>query len=139
VQGGWISSGFGTRMDPFTGHKGVHEGVDIAARFGSPVFAMAEGVVTLANDKGGYGFTVEVTHESGLVTRYGHLSEIVAKQGDKVTRGQVIAKVGSTGRSTGPHLHFEVLRQNHPTNPAAYLASPSWPIASAKKTSAQTP
>lgn len=132
VEGGWVSSGFGERIDPFTGQPSVHEGVDIAARFGGPITAMGEGVVTFAGDKIGYGLMVEITHESGLVTRYGHTSAIAVKQGDKVTRGQKIANVGTSGRSTGPHLHFEVVRNNLPVNPIAYLASPSWSVASAK-------
>lgn len=137
VQGGWVSSGFGSRMDPFTGHQAVHEGVDIAARFGGPIFAMGEGVVNFAGDKAGYGLMVEITHESGLVTRYSHCSATTVKEGDKVTRGQEIAKVGTTGRSTGPHLHFEVLRNNQPVNPIAYLDSSS-PVVSKKDTAIAT-
>ena len=121
VQGGWLSSGFGVRMDPFTGHQGVHEGVDIAARFGGPIFATGDGVVTWAGDMAGYGLAVEVTHESTLITRYAHASEVLVKEGDRVRRGQEIARVGTTGRSTGPHLHFEVLRNGHAVNPAHYL------------------
>ncbi|HYM47666.1 MAG TPA: M23 family metallopeptidase, partial [Burkholderiaceae bacterium] len=125
VQGGWVSSGFGTRMDPFTGHQAIHEGVDVAARFGGPIFAMAEGLVNFAGEKAGYGMIVEITHESGLVTRYSHCSATLVKEGDKVSRGQEIAKVGTTGRSTGPHLHFEVIRNGRPVNPVAYLDSSS--------------
>ncbi len=132
VDGGWISSGYGERTDPFTGHQAIHEGVDIAARFGGPIFAMGNGVVSFVGEKAGYGSMVEVTHESGLVTRYAHTSASLVKEGDKVTRGQAIANVGSTGRSTGPHLHFEVLRNNHHVNPIAYLAWPSVSVASAK-------
>jgi murein DD-endopeptidase MepM/ murein hydrolase activator NlpD len=121
VQGGWVSSGFGTRMDPFTGHQSIHEGVDIAARFGGPIFAMGDGVVNFAGEKTGYGLIVEVTHESGLVTRYSHCSATLVKEGDKVARGQEVARVGTTGRSTGPHLHFEVIRDGRATNPIAYL------------------
>ncbi len=135
VEGGWISSGFGHRMDPFTGHQAIHEGVDIAARYGGPVNAMGEGVVTFAGEKSGYGTMIEVTHQSDLVTRYGHLSATSVKEGDKITRGQIIGNVGSTGRSTGPHLHFEVIRNKMPVNPIAYLAWPSTTVAMAKKTS----
>jgi murein DD-endopeptidase MepM/ murein hydrolase activator NlpD len=131
VQGGWISSGYGKRADPFTGARVVHEGVDIAARFGSPVLAMGNGVVSFAGEKTNYGLIVEITHEAGLVTRYGHLSAFQVKEGDKITRGQEIGKVGSSGRSTGPHLHFEVVRNQRTTNPTAYLASPSWPVKTA--------
>lgn len=134
VQGGWVSSGYGARMDPFTGHQAIHEGVDIAARFGGVIFAMGEGVVSFAGDKTGYGMTVEITHESGLVTRYSHCSATIVKEGDKVVRGQEIAKVGTTGRSTGPHLHFEVLRNGQTVNPIAYLDS-SAPLP-AKRTTA---
>jgi murein DD-endopeptidase MepM/ murein hydrolase activator NlpD len=128
VQGGWVSSGFGSRMDPFTGHQTIHEGVDIAARFGGPIFAMGDGVVSFAGEKMGYGLIVEVTHESGLVTRYSHCSATGVKEGDKVARGQELAKVGTTGRSTGPHLHFEVIRNGHAVNPIAYLDSTSTPF-----------
>jgi murein DD-endopeptidase MepM/ murein hydrolase activator NlpD len=137
VQGGWVSSGFGSRMDPFTGHQAVHEGVDIAARFGGPIFAMGEGVVSFAGEKTGYGLMVEITHQSGLVTRYSHCSATVVKEGEKVMRGQEIAKVGTTGRSTGPHLHFEVIRNGQPVNPIAYLDS-SAPKPSKKATTVAT-
>ena len=121
VDGGWVSSGFGIRMDPFTGHQAVHEGVDIAARFGGPIYAASDGVVNYAEDKVGYGLVVEVTHESGLITRYAHTSEVLVKEGDRVRKGQEIARVGTTGRSTGPHLHFEVIRDGRPVNPSRYL------------------
>lgn len=126
VEGGWVSSAFGRRIDPFTGREAVHDGVDIVARMGGPVFAMGEGVVTFAGEKSGYGVLVEITHASDLVTRYGHLSATLVKVGDKVVRGQTIARVGTTGRSTGPHLHFEVMRNKAHVNPVAYLDSPSW-------------
>ncbi len=121
ADGGWISSGFGERMDPFTGHQSIHEGVDIAARFGSPIYATGDGIVNWAGDKTGYGLVVEVTHESGLATRYAHASAVLVKEGDRVSKGQQIARVGTTGRSTGPHLHFEVLRNGQAINPAPYL------------------
>lgn len=121
VDGGWVSSGFGMRMDPFTGHQSVHEGVDIASRMGGPIYATGDGVVSLAGDKSGYGLTVEVTHESNLVTRYAHASAVLVKVGDRVKRGDQIARVGTTGRSTGPHLHFEVLRNDQAVNPGRFL------------------
>jgi len=121
VDGGWVSSGFGVRTDPFTGRQSHHEGVDIAARMGSPVYAMGDGVVSYAGEKQGYGMTVEVTHQSGLVTRYAHLRALLSKVGDRIKKGQTVALVGTTGRSTGPHLHFEVVRQGHSVNPAGYL------------------
>ncbi len=125
VDGGWISSGFGVRADPFNGHQAMHEGVDIASRMGSPVLAVADGVVTHSGEKAGYGLLVEITHESGLVTRYGHTSATLVKVGDRVKKGQEIALVGSSGRSTGPHLHFEVVRNGNPVNPMRYLQQAS--------------
>ena len=121
VDGGWVSSGFGVRTDPFTGQQSRHDGADIAARMGSPVYAMGDGVISFAADKQGYGLTVEVTHQSGLVTRYAHLRAILAKVGDRIQKGQTVALVGTTGRSTGPHLHFEVVKQGVSVNPAGYL------------------
>lgn len=120
VNGGWISSGFGWRADPFTGRQARHEGVDIAARLGSPIRAMGDGVVRYAGAKPGYGLLVEVTH-GDIVTRYAHNRELLVKVGDRVERGAVLATVGTSGRSTGPHLHFEVLRGERPVNPEVYL------------------
>jgi len=124
AEGGWVSSGFGLRADPFNGRRAYHEGVDIAARLNSPIHATGDGVVTWAAEKAGYGKMVEVTHAQGLATRYAHTAEILVKVGDKVTRGQVIARVGSSGRSTGPHVHFEVRRNGQATNPLAFLSGP---------------
>jgi murein DD-endopeptidase MepM/ murein hydrolase activator NlpD len=121
--GGWISSPFGPRVDPFTGAASFHDGLDIAARFGSPILAVAEGVVTFAGADAGYGNLVEITHESGLVTRYAHASAILVKVGDRVRKGQEIARVGSTGRSTGPHVHFMVVKDGRPVDPISYLKS----------------
>ncbi len=121
VNGGWVSSGFGVRADPFNGHQSIHEGVDIASHMGSPVLAMGEGLVTHSGEHAGYGLSVEVTHESGLVTRYAHTSATLVKAGDRVRKGQTIALVGTSGRSTGPHLHFEVLRNGIAVNPQKYL------------------
>ena len=120
VNGGWVSSGFGWRADPFTGRRARHEGVDIASRLGSPIHAMGEGVVRYAGPKAGYGLLVEITH-GDIVTRYAHTKSILVKVGDRVTRGAPIATVGTSGRSTGPHLHFEVLRQERAVNPRPYL------------------
>lgn len=125
VEGGWISSGFGVRADPFNGHQSVHEGVDIASRMGSPVLAVGDGLVTHSGEKSGYGLLVEVTHESGLITRYAHTSAALVKVGDRVRKGQEIALVGSSGRSTGPHLHFEVVRNGSAVNPMRYLQQAS--------------
>lgn len=121
AEGGWISSGFGARSDPFTGRQSWHEGVDIAVRFGSQVFATGDGVVTWSGERAGYGLLVEITHASGLVTRYAHLSDTLVKVGDRITGGQAIARIGTSGRTTGPHLHFEVVRNGQPVNPARYL------------------
>jgi murein DD-endopeptidase MepM/ murein hydrolase activator NlpD len=123
VDGGWVSSAFGLRADPFTGHQSYHEGVDIASRLGSPILAMGDGVLTFAGEKPGYGLCVEVTHESGLITRYAHTRAVLAKEGDRVKKGETIALVGSSGRSTGPHLHFEVVRNGSAVNPQVYLRS----------------
>ena len=124
TDGGWLSSGYGVRSDPFTGRSALHSGVDIASRFGSPIRAMGDGIVTYAADRNGYGLTVEITHTSGLVTRYAHTSAILVHAGDRVKKGQNIAVVGTSGRSTGPHLHFEVLRDGHATNPVSFLSNP---------------
>jgi len=125
--GGWISSGFGVRSDPFTGRSAMHAGVDIAARMGSPILAMGDGIVTFTGEQHGYGLTIEVTHVSGLVTRYAHTREVLAKTGERVKKGQKIALVGTSGRSTGPHLHIEVLRNGHATNPIGFLKNPRHP------------
>jgi murein DD-endopeptidase MepM/ murein hydrolase activator NlpD len=120
VTGGWVSSGFGWRADPFTGRRARHEGVDIASRLGSPIHAMGEGVVRYAGPRPGYGLMVEITH-GDIVTRYAHTKTVLVKVGDRVARGTPIATVGTSGRSTGPHLHFEVLRRGVAVNPRPYL------------------
>lgn len=122
VNGGWVSSNFGMRADPFNGRRAYHEGVDIASRLGSTIKAMGDGVVAHAGPKSGYGQMVELTHGQGYTTRYAHTSAVLVKVGDRVTKGQPIAKVGSSGRSTGPHLHFEVHRRGRAVDPRAYLA-----------------
>jgi len=118
---GWVTSGFGFRKSPFTGLRERHEGIDIAARLGSPVRSTADGVVVVSGRGYGYGKVVEVDHGYGLVTRYGHNSKHLVKVGDRVKRGQVVAEVGNTGRSTGPHLHYEVLLHGVPVNPNKYI------------------
>lgn len=125
VAKGWLSSYYGYRADPFTGKKKFHHGVDIAGKSGTSVLAAASGLVTWAGKKGGYGYLIELDHGSGYVTRYGHNKEIVVKQGDVVKQNDVIAKMGSTGHSTGPHVHFEVLRHGKKVNPRQYLYSSS--------------
>ena len=118
---GWVTSGFGYRKSPFTGLQEKHEGWDIGARSGSPVRATADGVVSVAGRERGYGKLIEIDHGYGVVTRYGHNSKNMVKVGKKVKRGQIVALVGSTGRSTGPHLHYEVLVSGVPTNPKNYI------------------
>ncbi len=118
---GWISSFFGKRTDPFTGRPARHEGIDIAGKRGSNILAVAAGVVTWSGDRYGYGSLVEVNHGNGYVTRYAHNSENLVQVGDTVKKGQPIALMGSSGRSTGPHVHFEVLRNNVVVNPLKYV------------------
>ena len=118
---GILTSGFGTRSDPMTHGPGLHQGVDIAAAAGQPVCAAADGLVMLAARTGGYGEAVYLAHGFGISTRYGHLSEIDVHPGQRVHRGDVIGRVGSTGRSTGAHLHYEVRLDGAPVNPLAYI------------------
>lgn len=119
---GPIGSGFGFRADPFTGRPALHSGLDFPADAGTPINAAAGGVVLFAERHPQYGNLVELDHGRGLVTRYAHASKLLVRAGDLVKRGQAIANVGSTGRSTGPHLHFEVLVEGVPQNPARFLA-----------------
>jgi len=119
---GPVGSGFGFRTDPFTGRGALHTGLDYPADVGTPILAAAGGVVVNTEIHPGYGNLVEVDHGNGLVTRYAHASKVLVKTGDLVKRGQNVALVGNTGRSTGPHLHFEVLVDGVPQNPARFLA-----------------
>ena len=118
---GWVTSKFGYRKSPFTGLREKHGGWDIAARSGSSIRATADGVVVVSGREYGYGNMLEIDHGYGIMTRYGHNSKHLAKVGDHVKRGQVIALVGNTGRSTGPHLHYEVLLNGFPINPKNYI------------------
>ncbi len=118
-------SGFGFRSDPFTGRPALHAGLDFPADPGTPILAAAGGVVISAQTHPQYGHVVEIDHGNNLVTRYAHASRLLAKLGDLVKRGDKIAEVGSTGRSTGPHLHFEVLVEGVPHDPARFLAGSS--------------
>ncbi len=118
---GWLSSRYGYRSDPFTGKRTWHDGVDLAGKEGSDIIAVAAGVVTYAGERYGYGNLVEIDHGDGLVTRYGHAKSIKVKLGDVVQKGQVVALMGSTGRSTGPHVHFEVLKNGKSKNPEDYI------------------
>jgi murein DD-endopeptidase MepM/ murein hydrolase activator NlpD len=121
VIGGWISSHFGFRSDPITGHNAFHAGVDFAAEPGSKVIATGPGIVSFAGFRTGYGNVVEITHPTGYVTLYGHNSRNLVHEGDSVQKGQPIAIIGSTGRSTGTHVHFEVEQNGRPVNPTRYL------------------
>lgn len=123
VTDGWISSYFGYRTNPFTGGREWHPGVDIAGKMGEPVVAVAAGIVTYAGKHGGYGNLVQINHGNGFVTRYGHNSKVLVKVGQTVSKGQEVALMGSTGRSTGPHVHFEVWRHGRVVNPLKYLSA----------------
>lgn len=118
---GWVSSPYGSRIDPFTGATAWHKGVDIAGKHGSDVLAVAGGVVTYSDERYGYGNLVEIAHDNGYVTRYGHNSELLVEIGDTVKKGQVISLMGTTGRSTGPHIHFEVYKNGRAVDPASYI------------------
>lgn len=120
---GYISSYFGGRPDPFSGLSARHTGIDIAAPRGTPVHAVAEGMVTFAGVRHGYGNVIEIDHGNGYMTRYAHNSKLVAHPGQRVHIGDVIADAGSTGRSTGSHVHFEVWYKGHVVNPLAYVRS----------------
>ena len=120
VRGGRITSGFGYRMHPILGFGRFHDGLDIGAAWGSPVFAAADGVVTGAGWSGGYGRQVRLAHSKGIMTSYAHLSRILAVPGTRVRRGQLIGMVGSSGFSTGAHLHFEVRRAGRPVDPRTF-------------------
>ena len=121
VKDGWVSSKYGYRIDPFSGKRSFHTGVDIATKSGVPIHAVAAGVVTVSREKPGYGVMVEVNHGNGYVTRYAHALAANVVTGDRVEKGDVVAVVGSTGRATGAHLHFEVLHDGKAVNPLKYI------------------
>ena len=121
VNVGYNSSSFGWRVDPFSGRSAFHEGLDFTAAIGTPIHAAAGGRVTVAEQTPDYGKIIKINHGSGLETRYAHASELLVKAGDVVRKGQLIARVGNTGRSTGPHLHFEVRRDGAPLDPRKFL------------------
>ncbi len=121
VGSGWISSYFGKRTDPFTGKPANHTGIDFAGKHGAEVIAVADGVVTWSADRYGYGIMVEINHGNGYATRYAHNSENLVAVGDEVKKGQPVAKMGETGRATGPNLHFEVLKGGHRVNPVNFI------------------
>jgi murein DD-endopeptidase MepM/ murein hydrolase activator NlpD len=121
VVSGWLSSHYGVRKDPFNGLPAMHKGVDFAGKEGDAVLATAAGIVTWADERYGYGNLIEIDHGEGLVTRYGHNKQLNVKIGDVVTKGQVIAEMGNTGRSTGAHVHYEVLRKGQQLDPLPYV------------------
>ncbi len=121
ILSGWLSSRYGTRIDPFSGEKAWHEGVDFAGKAGSNIVAVASGVVSWSGERYGYGKMVEVAHGDGVISRYAHNQENLVKVGDMVRRGDVVALMGNSGRSTGPHVHFEVHKNGRPVDPASYL------------------
>jgi len=118
---GWLTSTFGYRSSPFTGRRELHKGLDIATRSGTPVIAPADGLVVFAGREGGFGNMVVIDHGYGITTRYGHNSSLEVKLGQKVKRGDMIARVGNTGRSTGPHVHYEVAVNGVSVNPSRYI------------------
>lgn len=128
------SSGFGVRSDPFKGTAAMHAGVDMPGPLGTPIYATADGIVNRAAWVGGYGNLVELNHGQNIQTRYGHLSAILVQPGQRVKRGQLIGRMGSTGRSTGSHLHYEVRLEGRAVNPMPFLQVTSYQLAMAKAT-----
>jgi len=118
---GYRTSGFGMRVDPFTGYKQFHGGIDIANKMGSPIYATADGVVEFTGNVGDLGRLIKINHGYGYKTRYGHLSTIKVKRGQKVRRGDLIGLMGSSGYSTGPHLHYEIIKDGKKVNPLEYI------------------
>lgn len=121
IKRGWISSFFGMRTNPFTGKAEMHKGMDFAGKMGSKVYAVAGGVVTWSGPRFGYGNLVEISHGNGYVTRYGHNASNLVSVGEAVKKGQVVSLMGSTGRSTGPHVHFEVLKKGQAVDPLKFV------------------
>ena len=130
------TSGYGVRSDPFRGSAAMHAGIDLAAPLGTPIYATADGTVDRAEWFGGYGNLVEIDHGKGLQTRFGHLSRILVQPGQHVTRGMLIALMGSTGRSTGSHLHYEVRIDGRAVNPVPFLQAADYATAMAARTAA---
>ncbi len=118
---GYVTSGFGMRIDPFTGLAQLHSGIDFSARIGAPANVTADGVVIVAGKQAAYGTMIAVDHGHGIVTQYGHLSKVHVKVGEKVNRGQMIGEIGNTGRSTGPHLHYEIRLNGIPQDPRRFM------------------
>jgi murein DD-endopeptidase MepM/ murein hydrolase activator NlpD len=123
-------SGFGYRSDPFNHRSAMHPGLDLAGPIGTPIYATADGTVARAGwNSGGYGNLVEIDHGRGISTRYGHMSAILVREGDRITRGQQIGRMGSTGRSTGSHLHYEVRIDGRAVNPMPFMKSTDYVVA----------
>jgi len=118
---GWLSSYFGIRKDPFNGRASMHKGIDFAGKEDGEIIATASGIVSWAEDRYGYGLLIEINHGDGLKTRYGHNKELLVNVGEVVSKGQVIARMGSTGRSTGPHVHYEILRNDRQIDPIKFV------------------
>lgn len=118
---GWLSSYFGVRKDPFNGRASMHKGIDFAGKEDGEIIATASGVVSWADDRYGYGLLIEINHGGGLKTRYGHNKQLLVNVGEVVVKGQVIARMGSTGRSTGPHVHYEILRNDKQIDPIKFV------------------
>lgn len=118
---GWVSSKFGYRISPFTGLREFHKGLDLADKNGTPIIATADGIVSFAGSKGFLGKVIKIDHGHGMVTLYGHAKKVLKKRGDAVKRGDTIALMGNTGRSTGPHLHYEIFFNGIPVNPTKYI------------------
>ena len=129
VQSLRFTSNFGIRSDPFNGTARMHAGVDISGPTGTPIYATADGIISHAGRAGGYGNMIEVNHGKGIATRYGHLSRIMVGDNTRVVRGQLIGLMGSTGRSTGPHLHYEVRIDGHAVNPLPFLTTADYLLA----------
>jgi len=121
AKGSWLSSPYGVRFDPFSGSAKMHRGVDVAGPSGVDIIATGSGIVSWAGKRSGYGNMVELLHPNGLTTRYAHTAEVLVSEGDAIEKGQVIALVGSSGRSTGPHVHYEVLKNGTQINPSKYI------------------
>ena len=134
-----FTSNFGIRSDPFRGTAAMHAGVDIPGPSGTPIYATADGIISHAARQGGYGNLVEINHGKGIATRYGHLSKIIVAENGRVRRGQIIGLMGSTGRSTGPHLHYEVRIDGHAVNPIPFLTTADYLLAAQDRSVGQIP
>ena len=129
-----FTSGYGVRSDPFRGRAAMHAGIDLAGPIGTPIYATADGSISDAGyNSGGYGNLVKIDHGRGIETRYGHLSAILVRPGQRVTRGQMIGRMGSSGRSTGSHLHYEVRIDTRAVNPIPFMKSSDYLLAMQKK------